>query len=374
MFRFLMERHGAAAAAGGECADARAPAVAPAGGAAAPAPAREGPGPGAGARRAGLIKMLWPNRSRIASKLRNLESDVKATMTIVNPGVATKVSREIFGVGAQIKGKINELVALTVDPAATVVVNRRRQIGRLFRRGLASHVKRQREGLVEEVNSGVNCMIHYDAMDEATMWVRAPATQKDKTARVADVRRNKNRHPRKLGKRCGKNQAVSVLNVLQYMYLMDSAGSLAKWKTLQVHIPAQALPKGNWATVLNRKRRWSMYSGQVGSCLLASESELPAKIAKIEIISKAGVCDDASVNRCMTCAEQRDMVAQRTSELFRLHFDLKCQSHQCCLVARPALETCGDLATVITRLSHILGIHRTMSSFIQCLDAWFRNI
>ena len=51
-----------------------------------------------------------------------------------------------------------------------------------------------------------------------------------------------------------------------------------------------------------------------------------------------------------------------------LQVPLRLYAHQCCLVTKPARESCGDSSTILVRLGHILESARADACFLECLD------
>ena len=138
---------------------------------------------------------------RGAKKARRAEQQRDAAVAVCSPTVREGISRDIFGFNPQLKGNFRFSSGTTLDPATTITVDRRRQRGRMQRRGLGSHVEATRESLVRFVQR-VRTLVHVDVTDEATMWGRKPETKADRRARNASDARN-HRRGRKGGKRLG---------------------------------------------------------------------------------------------------------------------------------------------------------------------------
>ena len=85
-------------------------------------------------------------------------------------------------------------------------------------------------------------------------------------------------------------------------------------------------------------------------------------------IIKASTTDAATVNHCICCAEQLEMVEARNRERYRYHLYLFCQAHQYCLAARPVVEEESDLATVVVRLSHFMQGGVQMAKILAASD------
>ena len=122
------------------------------------------------------------------------------------------------------------------------------------------------------------------------------------------------------------------------------------------------MPKANYSTILDRKRRWSMCTnGRVGAKwrLIGTDASqdgsiiLQEAIDKVDVISMVRTNDAAITNDNLLACEQRALDAERKpNEKFRSMFDILCGSHQACLVARLMLEDIGDLTTLLVRISH----------------------
>ena len=129
-----------------------------------------------------------------------------------------------------------------------------------------------------------------------------------------------------------------------------------------------AMPKANWSTVLARKRRWLCWTGSSVGARFHS-AELQGHMARIPVIFSLATTDAASNMECVSAAEEREHNAACVpGQAMRLHFRQRCCAHQCCLLTRPAAKSCGDLATVLVRLSHLLQGAKQLKDFHAALD------
>ena len=169
------------------------------------------------------------------------------------------------------------------------------------------------------------------------------------------------------GKVCGQNMATQVFNCIQHVFC-SSAAEAEDWRGAEIHSPAQSLPQGNWATVVNRKRRWSLWSsGQTGT-FLDPERKADSILKDMFCITKLFSWDASNVNFCVCGEEGRQICLQRETRKFRFANDVACQCHQACLITRPCYEAVPDLPTIVTRLSHILKGAKSNARFLKALD------
>ena len=320
----------------------------------------------------------WP-LAKAERKAARLKSERDVAVAVANPSVARRISQEVFGFAG---GPQNAVASgLTIDPDSAIAVCKRRQNGRNTRRGIVSHIKAQQARL-QQCLAGARALIHTDVMDDATMWVKQHTDARQRKARQAQVQRNKEQRRNLAKGRPGRNKAIAIMNNVQHVYVAKPAGARVAWNVAQVHSPAQALPKGNWATVYDRKRRWNVCSGgQVGRSLRRKtdgelDNTMQDAVDATPAIIQISTNDAAGVNECVTHIEQHELIARRGDGRYRLHLDLHCQGHQGCLVTRPVYESAavGDLATIIVRLGHILEGAKNMDLLLKASDAVIDDI
>lgn len=348
MFRFLVEAdepHDAA-----EAGSAPAEAVAP-----------EAPPRGNRCQARGLREKLAQRLAAGRTKRRLAATDEALTAAVAasNPSVAEAVSQS-FGFKPKVVGDFRANVAATTG-GDTFLVDKRRSETRLLRRGIFSHAL-ARIPAIRNFWSNVTMFIHCDILDDATMWVRRPLGKS--SSLPLPNRRSRQRKPLDK-KRVGRNTAVQVMNVIQHCF---SNGIRGAWCSCRVHAPAIAVPQANWATLLHRKRAWSLCTGGVVGHQLDRDGTLQARLNEIAHIGKHCTNDGASNNLCMIGAEQRELISRRHGGQFLSHIDVRCMAHAACLVVKPSYMACGEVPTIITRLSHILQGSRPMNDFLSIVE------
>ena len=130
---------------------------------------QEGPPPQP-ARRAAQASRVTLAFRRGQKKAERLRNQLRSAVNVANPNVATAISRDVFGFSVLPRGK-----ATFLNPGSTILVDKRRQSGRLKRRGVISYVTAVKRGL-RKVMRGSKDAIHVSVTDEASMWVRNPNT------------------------------------------------------------------------------------------------------------------------------------------------------------------------------------------------------
>ena len=324
MFRFMLhEAADAAAAAPGSAAPGLAAAAAaaalPDAVEAAPEPPAE-PAPLARGVRRGLrvTRLLQAAFAKGAKKAKTVGRQLNTVVRVANPTVAQTVCRTVFGLAQESSQKTES--ALTLDPSATITISRKRQNARYRARGAISYVRACRR-MLKDVVADSETIIHAEVFDDCTMWLRQPLDARSKAARRAQEIRNSHRRNMK-GKVPGKNVAMPILNCVQHVLFVG--GGDRGWSGMQLHSPAQALPRTNWATQLNRKRRWSLCTaGEVG-CHLDDDGVVQKAVDQVPTIIKLATNDAAKQNGNISRNEQDGLIARRRPDRFRAHLDVHC--------------------------------------------------
>ena len=350
----------------------------PAGAAAAPAaPAAPAGGTAAVAGRGGLGRRhavrLAIGKSRKTAQRR--QSECTAAIAVANPNLANRVSRNVWGFHSNLQPTVTS--GTTLGAGATMTVRKADQHARDRRRGVVSHMFAVRQQLKTKLTNA-STMLFTEVQDDASVWVREEGSSRDKAVRKDREQRNSRLRPGMKNKKTGRNKCYQIMNNVQHVaFRRDVAGGGQSWASIQIHSPATVLPGTNWATLLDRKRRWSLASGgNVGRHLRRrtdaagpADADLQDTVSGMRTVIQVCVNDAANVNDCMARVEQDDLIAQRTATAFRMHQDSYCMGHQGCLVTRPVYEAQTELPTVIVRLGHILQGAIAMARFLVAVDA-----
>ena len=354
-----------AAASGGEAA----PEAAASGGEA--APGLEESAAAARARRARRYK---------ASKA-NADKQFKPVIKMVNKTPQENCTNLTFGHGnSSCKDTYHRFsqAANALDGVASEVVDKTKQTQSAIVRGLASHLKAVRQKLVDLFNK-TSYVIVADVSDEASMWCRRSLTSDELRAAKAAAAKAKAATNKKIvcDRNVTKKTRVPCLNQVQNIRMeVDASNELVAF---QLHSPTQVIAKGNWATMLRAKRKWSIQCcGKVGSRLQDDNSSTDCSLQKaadsVRYIGKCVCGDAASVNVCIDAREQEALQEQRIpGERIRTFCSNKCCSHQACLLNRVVYDE-DDHASFLSRLSHILQNNRTLTSVLEKADLYVESI
>ena len=84
---------------------------------------------------------------------------------------------------------------------------------------------------------------------------------------------------------------------------------------------------------------------------------------------KLSTNDAATTNSCLIAAEEEDCANRHEpGSRYRFHFHSHCMGHQAVLLTKPPAKLCGDLATIVVRLGHVLSGSTQMKKFCTALD------
>ena len=315
------------------------------------------------------------NWKREAAKLK---VKVAKVSELVSPSLQKGISQKVFGVASREKASRHGEALMSLKPGLRLQKDTSHAPRRLAERGAVSHVQAVGRRLAA-VTENAKSLIHMDCADDATMWCRAFKDKMEVTAQAKRAARAAAKKKLK-GQRGGgaRNKAVPCMNVVQHARLRYGTGGGDRGHAalcIQIHSPTTPLPRANYATIFNRKRKWNLVSGvTVGERLRPPGQDgdrLQDAVDRIPIIVKLGSNDAAAANDCVTAAEQRALIQQRQpNQRWRCHLDVHCLGHQACLLTKPAYERCGDLSSTIVRLGHVLQSARAARGFRAALERW----
>ena len=203
----------------------------------------------------------------------------------------------------------------------------------------------------------------------ACLWTRSAQLQRRSSHASANGNVQKRSEPLET-KYAGRNLATACLTLVQHLFLKRRGSS--HWPAAQIHTPSMALPRANWRTIHSRKARWQLWRGsQLGDNWRIGHGAdmLQNRLQAVPVIMKLSTNDAAMTNACIVCQEEEEFLQGNVAhEKFRLHLHTHCLGHQAALLCRPAARSCGDLATIIVRLGHVLSTSRQMAKFLESMD------
>ena len=132
------------------------------------------------------------------------------------------------------------------------------------------------------------------------MWCRRTLIAKEKeiakTAAATQKAAGKKNHVGNTDRKITKKTRVPCLSAVQHVRLqLESTNKIIAF---QLHSPTLAIGKGNWATMLRAKKKWSLHScGEVGEKLNTKDSSgisLQEAADNVRYIGKCVTQDDAA--------------------------------------------------------------------------------
>ena len=316
-------------------------------------------------------------RARAVTKSARRAEAVKKLNSMVRGSEAEEVSKDVFGFdlsGSRAKPKRQASMQLCIDGNKfQIITDVRKQSRRRVARGVVSHHAAQAARIVKwHKDDSEDFTVIPSTIDDANVWVHF-----DRGCEVPEQIRTR---LKTLGRR-GKNVSIAALSHLQVLCAPAArhAAASGKYTSLTVEAPIMPLPATNWATIHSRYCRWALCSGNgVGEQLLPLAPDDQAEMRKVltsrhdTIVSLTK--DAAGVNHGLVCEEERafesfSQVQAANGSASRRHmFPLECQSHQCCLSAKPAITDVEGLAGFMTRVGHLLESGENVAKLGSCLD------
>ena len=239
-----------------------------------------------------------------------------------------------------------------------------------------SHVEAQYAGLVSLLQSG--CVKHIAGIrivDDTNAWV---APQQQATIEAAF-------HPEDLvddgsdphlcqakktssnsGKQ-GKRKVCQVLGLIERLVIRKDRDL----DIVQLHAPAQVLPKANAGTLLHRVGKWSMLSQVRGEHVCGDEAREMLGRAKIKMYVTC--TDSLTANLSVAGMEQSRFQTRGTDGSISCQAFSFCMHHQGCLAKKPIILAAEGLATNLVRMAHASKTTLFRSRLANSLDALARQ-
>ena len=179
-----------------------------------------------------------------------------------------------------------------------------------------------------------------------------------------------------------KHRTITELNLLQNVFMEGTLRGTQYSDCVTFHSGTSVLPVANWATIMSRAQRWSVFSGAgtPGEHVLGSDpatrTSIRSAIVAIPRIVLVFSKDSVSANQAWVRHEQqlcRDLSLGTERKIPVVSVD--CIQHQCCLVKKPAMCGLGSTSvpTALVRMCHVLDSSTFARQFIEVLHAIVEN-
>lgn len=283
-------------------------------------------------------------------------------------------------------------VALIGDTTLAMPLDERRHDSMLRDRLVYSHIKAQSDVIAKFVAPPAvpggqpqpkQFLNFINIFDDASMWVARPPGQHPASLDALIGAMDNRLAAAKLKKRKsgGRMTHAPVLNLSEHIFkaVFHVGAAMPETRGLQVHSPAQVLPKANFSTVMARWRQWSVMNGMeapgrhvdVDGAIRLALNQLPRSWANLWMVS-----DCLQLNGNIVCEVQayaqhlRDSVAaDRALSIFHAH----CLRHSSVLAMKPQIQQLPGLSSHIVRFGHICQSARVAEKLAKSLDVVFQD-
>ena len=134
-------------------------------------PGAGGRGRGRGRGRGDAQRLL---NDRAAAQHARTEDALEFLSALANPTLEQRVSQQFAFLPDALGKTQKEAATVTCAAGETAVIDKRRQMVRLKRRALTSHIQGMRSNLVGFIGEVTEIAISSEVADDATMWTRLP--------------------------------------------------------------------------------------------------------------------------------------------------------------------------------------------------------
>jgi hypothetical protein len=227
--------------------------------------------------------------------------------------------------------------------------------------GLASAVRAQAEGLATLIadtsTRKVDHIISVCTADDASMWVKDPATKAD---RKSGRRCEGSKVDGKLWKR-GNTVHLGVCNQCEDLFCRSHVALTgdSNIRGACIHVPAQVLVEANTATIRNRLTRWLSLSPSGPGETLDPDGILGRAQTSQNSWKTCVFClDNLSLNQNIMAMEERAITMALVTGLedessVTTHLSLSCRGHSVVLSTKQVTDRCGDYPGSMCRMGHL---------------------
>ncbi len=296
----------------------------------------------------------------------------QAALAVVS--TAVHVASTAWGTNPQEARAHVDFVA-TADGPIAVTGDRKRTAMADRNSVLVSHVKAQAAGVARFMSDERQKVMQFvNIFDDASMWVAKPPSLLEKEALLLGVDPAKvkaiSKHTRK------RNMMhAPVLNLEERISKLVDVNGTPCVAGLSLYSPAQVLPKANYATVLDRWRRWTVCNGHKPGSGIDGYGELlnvfdgphwrNISIVRDCLMLKSNVV--AKVEE--SCKLKRDAIdGSADADGVPTVFSCNCCCHRCVLCLKPILTKYDGLASSVVRCGHLCQSWRSSTRYTKALE------
>ena len=168
----------------------------------------------------------------------------------------------------------------------------------------------------------------------------------------------------------GQGKIQSLLGMLWSVALHRQDQEL---DIVRIHSPSQVLPKANASTMLDRMRRWGLFtSSETGVADVYGGKELYQMFERIPLKMMISCSDALPTNHLVQALSLQDWRQKASCGDFNaattMHIMFTCAHHAACLAKKPGLLSVPNLCSNMVRLTRAIKSSKFQDNFIASLD------
>ena len=225
--------------------------------------------------------------------------------------------------------------------------------------------------ITDRGSSRVTSVVAVNTFDDASMWVRDPASKRD---RELGLRTEGTRINAKLWKR-GKNVHLPVCTQTEDIFVRhtDCIDGSSTLRGASLHSPSQVLVEANTGAIRNRWKRWTAVSPHGLGSMFDPDRVLASAFLNLEAWVTVVVAEDnLNLNDCIMGMEESAVLSGLTSGLQTVatsmsYFHLSCHGHSAVLCTKQVTERVDDLPGEMVRMGHLHESGKTSNEHLAIL-------